>query len=170
MVDLSVTLSATELDFYTDASRSQKRGMGGYFNKEFFAIKWEEGLIKLSEPSIGFLELYAACTGVFIWSEKLKNSRVVIFIDNDAAKQMINNQSSNCRFCMKLIRLLTLNCLTYNMRIFAKYVPSGDNEIADSLSRFEWSRFWRLAVKKGMDRVPQKIPAILWPPSKFFKD
>ena len=168
MVDLGSVITADELDFYTDASRNQALGMGGYFQDEFFTMRWEKGLIKLAEPSIGFLELYATCTGIFIWGERLRNSRVTIFIDNESAMHMINNQVSNCKFCMRLLRLLMLNCLNYNTRVFARWVKTEKNSMADSLLRFDWKRFWKL-TPASMKNVPMSIPVVIWPPSKFFK-
>ena len=167
LVDLKQIRSATDLNFYTDASRSPVLGMGGIFNDEFFAIQWEEGFIENCQPSITFLELLAATAGLLIWGKELKDSRITIFVDNEGSESMINSQSSKCKHCMKLIRLITLNGLINNIRVFSKHVTSEMNGLADSLSRLQWGCFWELAPN-NMKRFPRKIPSTIWPPSKFF--
>ena len=48
---------------------------------------------------------------------------------------MIRNSSSSCKNCMVLIRLIVLECLTWNVRLFCKHVRTEDNYFADALSR-----------------------------------
>ena len=54
---------------------------------------------------------------------------------------MINNSSAKCKNCMVLIRMIVLEGLVCNTRVFAKYVRSKDNDKADALSRLQWTRF-----------------------------
>ena len=60
---------------------------------------------------------------------------------------------------MDLLRHLTLLTLKYNIYIRAKHIPGKYNEIADSLSRFQFQRFRLLAPQA--DAIPQKIPVLL---------
>lgn len=46
---------------------------------------------------------------------------------------------------MMLIRRLTLLSLVHNFHIIAIHVPGASNEIADALTRQQWSRFRCLA-------------------------
>ena len=68
---------------------------------------------------------------------------------------------------MVLIRLLSLNCLKYNRRIWVQYVKSEENILADSLSRLDFKRFWCNAPP-NMDRQPTSLSTDLWPVSKIW--
>ena len=80
---------------------------------------------------------------------------------------MINNTTSGCKACMKLIRLLVLNCLKWNRRVTVKYVKSADNILADSVSREKWKVFWTNAPRNTR-KLPDEVPEILMPPEKFW--
>ena len=54
---------------------------------------------------------------------------------------MINNMSSNCKNYMVLIRMIVMEGLCQNVRVFAKYVHTEDNGISDSLRRMDFPRF-----------------------------
>ena len=121
------------------------------------------------QPSIAYLELYALTTGILIWSELLKNCRIVVNCDNQSVVDMVNSTSSNCKNCMYLIRLLALSGLVNNRRVFAKHVRTGNNGLADSLSRLDFDRFYCLAGD-GIDPEPESLPEVIWPLSKIWLD
>ena len=151
--DFSKVWNSNDLDFYTDASRSHHRGCGGYFQRSWFSRKWSKDFIKNYNPSIAYLELYAVTVGVALWLKDLtcKNRTIAIFCDNKSVVNMINNSTSSCEYCMILIRFIVLMAMTNNIRITAKYVPTKDNEISDSLSRLQMERFKRLTKNKNFD-------------------
>ena len=106
--DLAEDKSAAHLQFFSDASAAISTGFGCYYNGQFTFGMWSTGFIENCKPSIAYLELYALCVAVFIWSNELCNCRVVIACDNIAAVNMVNNTTSSCKNCIVLIRLLTL--------------------------------------------------------------
>ena len=118
-VDLVTVLSARDLSFYTDSAAGAELGFGGIYNKRWFFGKWETRFIESCKPSIAFLELFALCMGVHIWETELTNMRCILYTDNESVVQMVNNTSSSCKQCMKLIRMLTLKGLKINSRFFA---------------------------------------------------
>ena len=142
-MDLCIT-SAEDLDMYSDATKSWKRGVGAYCKKEWVAAKWSKKFINECDPSIEFLELYGVVTAVLLWIKDYPNRRVCLFTDNQSVKNIVNNNSSGCKSCMVLIRLMVLECLIHNVRVFAKYVPTDENGKADALSRLDLDRFRRL--------------------------
>ena len=75
---------------------------------------------------------------------------------------MVNNMTSKCPQCMKLIRILTLDGIYCNGKIVVKYVPSKMNYLADALSHLDFERFWQKAPST-MNRVPDVISESLWP-------
>ena len=112
------TRQATEIELFSDASRNFSLGFGGYCGKSWMYAKWSEAVTEL-EPSIEYLELFAVTAVVLAWLGRFKNMRICLFCDNMSVVQMINNMSSSCKNCMILIRIITLEGLKQNTRIFA---------------------------------------------------
>ena len=134
MVDTLVFASSMDIYFYSDASASGRLGFGCIFNHSWIYGKWNERFIDECDPNIEFLELYALCAGIFMWQNELQNMRITVFCDNMAVVHMVNNMASSCKHCMNIIRLLVLNGLLYNRRIFVKYIDMKSNYLADHLS------------------------------------
>ena len=61
-----------------------------------------------------------------------------------------------------------LHSLIHNVRVYAKYVKSKDNEVSDSLSRLDWVRFNKLKAKKNLNDEPMPVPEQIWPMSKIW--
>ena len=165
--DFSKTFLADEIEFYMDASKNFELGFGRYCEKSWMYGIWGPVVADL-DPSIQYLELYAQTAGILAWISRFKNRRVVIFCDNQSVVHMINNTSSSCPNCKVLIRIIVLYSLIYNVRIFAKYVESLKNEIADSLSCLQFNRFYELTAVKGMDSRNTQIPSRIWPLEKVW--
>lgn len=169
-VDFSSNYGETAINqqFFTDASAAVDKGFAGFFRGSWFAYPWSDmgtaflEAMKDNEISINYLELFALFAGVVRFGAAFKNKRVNVFCDNQSVVSMINNSTSSCRRSMVLIRLLTLISLKFNCRIFAKWVKSKQNYLADSLSRGEFRRFWRLAPS-GTDRDMTTLPKEIWP-------
>ena len=134
-------LSADDVMIYSDASRNFKKGFGAYFETQWTYGVWDEQFMEWEQPSIEFLELFGVTVAVLLWIKNFPNKRICLFCDNESAVHMINNSSSKCKQCMVLIRLNTLESLVNNVRVFAKYVNTKKNGIADSLSHLDFRRF-----------------------------
>ena len=59
---------------------------------------------------------------------------------------------------MILVRMLVLKGIQQNFWLFARHLPGVQNEVSDSLSRFDWVRFDKLAHKLGLKNTPQPLP------------
>ena len=156
------------LNFYMDASKAVEKGIGCIYNSHWSFLKWKPGYIKEKDPSIQYLELYALCMGIFILEEELQNMNLTIFCDNESVQKMVNETTSSCKNCMYLIRLLILNNLRFNRKIWVEHVESEENTLADSLSRMEFDRFWENAPE-DMDRFPRNPHKDMWPASKLWQ-
>ena len=108
------------------------------------------------------------CTGVWIWSKYFQNKRLIIHCDNMAVVGMLNKTSSSCQHCMVLLCLLVLRSMVFNFKIYAVYVNTKRNNLADSLSRLQFVHFWKLAGK-NRNTIPTLLPQMLWPASKLWK-
>ena len=120
-MDLSTHIIAEQLNFTSDASAAKNLVFGATFGNRWFAQQWEPGYIDEAEhqPSIAYLELYTLTATVLTWGHHIKNCRIMIFCDNMSRVNMVNQLTSSCKNCMYLIRLLTLNGLVNNRRVFA---------------------------------------------------
>ena len=169
-LDFSRCYTADEIEFYTDASANPSLGCGGYCGKSWYAQQWNEKFILDKEPSIVYLELYAVTVAVLNWIDRFQNKRVIIFCDNKSVVHMINSMTSHSLKCMTLIRLIVLQGMISNVRIFAKHVPGKLNKFSDMLSRREFEKFFKLAeqTNKQFEERPTPVPELLWPMEKIF--
>ena len=143
-LDFGNAVNAQEINLYTDASRNANLGAGGICEQSWFLLRWDKVFILENQSSIEFLELYAVTVAVLAWIHRFKNRRVILFCDNMAVVHMINKNTSSCDRCLNLIRLIVLESMMQNVRVFATYVTSKGNKLADLLSRMKLPSFLRL--------------------------
>ena len=162
-IDLDLSVSSEDVDFYIDATANNQLGCGGISNNDWFIMQWDEKFIKSHNPSINYLELYAVTVAVLNWLHKFANHRIYIFCDNQSVVHMINNNTSKCKNCMVLIRLIVLKALQMNVKVNAKHVIGKQNKYADILSRLKYKEFWKLARSENrqFNHKPSPIPDIL---------
>ena len=158
------SFSAYELEFRTDASG--KLGFGCSFGKFWNFGKWDREWLNKEKPSIQYLELFALCMGILTWQEKLQNIRIVIFCDNKGVRDIVNGLASHCKNCMHLLRMLTLNNLRFNRRVFVKYISTKNNFLADSLSRLDIKGF--LSKAGIVEKYPSPLAEQIWPVQKVW--
>ena len=60
--------------------------------------------MEICNLSIEFLELMAVSAGIIKGAPVLRSRRVIIFCDNLSVCSMINDTTSSCEHCMKLLR------------------------------------------------------------------
>ena len=154
--------------FYTDAS--SKKGCGGICNENWFILEWNEKFLKLHNPSINYLELYALTVGIVSWIKVYQNGQVTLYCDNQSVIHMVNRSSSKCPHCMVLIRIITLHCLIFNVKIKIDYVPSKSNVFPDHLSRLNYREFRREAKSQNrkFNNQPTPIPEQLQDITKLY--
>ena len=168
MVDVDKSsFTATQLKFYSDTSGCEFLGVGAVFEHRWFFAKWEPGFIRTCKPSIQYLELFGVIAAILTWGDQIQNMRMVLFCDNESVVEMVNNQCCSCWNCMYLLRLLTLNNLVNNRRVFTRHLRSEENYLSDALSRLQLERFWRLAPM-SMNKELSRISPLVWPASKIW--
>ena len=166
-VDFSAELCATTLAFYADASLNKNFGFGAVFGNRWICRKWGSEFIVEQEPSIEFLELFALTMGILTWGKFLKNFRMIVFSDNEAVCNIVNNMTSRGPNCMKLVRLLVLDNFVNNRRVFVRHIKSSLNVLVDSLSRLQFRRFWNHAPTMMLP-FPDEINKDIWPIDKLW--
>ena len=161
--------TSTTLQFFSDASKKDTLGMGTNFKNKWLVAQWPENFIKIFDPSIKILELLALTMAVLAWNSEpeLQDGRITVHCDNQVVVHMINSSASSCDKCHKLLRVLTMEDMLHNRRLFATYIRSRDNVISDTLSRLDYKRFWD-NVPKTMNPFPDHLLELLWPPMKLW--
>ena len=92
--------------------------------------------------------------------EKWRNRRIQFDCDNQSVVAIINSGTSKDSHIMKLVRELFLCAARMNFTIIAKHVPGKDNNIADSMSRFNMQVFRQLAPHAHLTPI-MVPPAVL---------
>ena len=154
---------------FSDASRNFSKGFGAICDSSWMYGIWNREFMEEKQPSIAYLELFGVTAAVLQWIHRFKNKKIFLFCDNEGACNMINFSTSGCKNCMVLIRLITLESLLRNIRVYAKHIRSKINSRADALSRLEFKRFWRIS-SQDTENNPTEIPDKIWPLSKIWMD
>lgn len=127
------------LEIYSDAS---KTGWGVVSNGRTANGQWsvEEGA-----QHINYLELMAAYFGLRIFASDLHNCQILLRIDNTTAISYINRMGGvKFPHLNKITREIWSFCESRKIFVYASYISSKDNDIADAESRrlhpdTEWS-------------------------------
>ena len=167
MVDLNHFLTSMQLSFFSDASANPELRAGGVFNKKWWFMKWEPGFVNICKPPIEYLELFGVVASVLTFGHLIRNMRIVIFCNNQSVMHMVNSMTSSCKNCMFLLRLLALNNLVNNCRVFIRHVRSKHNGPSDALSRLQFQRFWN--ITDSMERQPTVVSPLIWPLTKVWQ-
>ena len=146
-------INADDLQFFTDATPN---GYGGFFQGKWFAGKFEDNLVPAdTKASMALFELYPIVLAAVLWGHMWSRKRIVVNCDNASVVDIINCGRSKIPFIMKFVRKLIWLEAQYSFVIRARHISGVSNSIADSLSRFQFQKFHRLAKA---DRLPVKCP------------
>ena len=123
-LDFGTTWSAQQISMFSDASKGVDHGFGRIYQNSWVFGQWPKAFIENCNPSIEYLELFGVLVTVTNWLHRYRNKRVVLFCDNQAVVAMINNNTSSCKQCFILIRMLVLLSMELNARVLARYISS----------------------------------------------
>ena len=149
-------LSSDTIKLYTDASSDI--GFAAIFGKKWVAGKWHRSF---SSADITLLELYPLVLLTGMFGDYFANHCILFMTDNAGVVEIVNKLSSKNQQIMKLVRMLVLFCLKYNILFRCQHVPGYQNIIADHLSRFQIDEAKRAA--RWLDAEPSVIPESLRP-------
>ena len=115
--------------FATDASLDGfgmvwgKRAIAGLFSLEFDSL------------DISKKEMLTVMAAIKHWFQDLANSKVKIYVDNQACVALLNYGISKSPFLASCLREIHYFLAKFNIEIFAEYIPSKQNVLADLCSR-----------------------------------
>lgn len=107
---------------------------------------------------ITFLETIPVLLAVYLWGNMLQGKKIVLSIDNEGLVSVINRQTSRSKRLMILVREFVLTCMKLEICFKAVHITSKCNNIADSISRMQWTRFKQVAPWAAEN--PEPIPQI----------
>ncbi len=147
------------ITMWSDASN---QAMGVLVGSSWTVYPYSGKMASIVETPIHYKELMAVCIGVATFSEQLKDSKVIMMVDNQAICQAINNGTIKCELSMNLIRSLYYTLSQFNIECQARYIATNDNVSADALSRLDMARF--------KSHTPHADPAMTFPKEPDYMD
>ena len=133
-------------------SDSSFLGFGAWAGQDWLAGFWshndipddfQTGCSHLAAPptfdhvpkNINVYELWSVVAALHRWAPSYKNSCLHVITDNMQVLAMLNTGRSANKTCMTWLRELYWICFVNNIDIFATYIKSSENILADALSR-----------------------------------
>ena len=148
--------SSDTFELFTDSAGNINLDCAAYLSGHWAQLRylahWKN---KECMSDISFLQLVPILMALFIWTPQFVNKKLLIRIDNQALVFIINKGTSKLTFVMKLVRPMVLLLMSKNIQVRALRIPGVNNDIADSLSRFQLQRFRDLAPTE--DQTPSDI-------------
>jgi len=140
-------------DFEVSSDASGALGYGAVFQGHWFSGAWLPTQIS---ASIEFKELFPIVVAAYLWGPLWASKRVNFLSDNRSVVDILRSGTSRVPTIMSLVRYLSLLAARHSFSFTASPVRGKSNPIADSLSRFQFQRFRRLAPHA--DSIPTQIP------------
>ena len=150
------TLSSA-MQLFTDASGS--KGWGAFWSNHWLQSEWSP---EQSAQDIVWKELYAIVSAVNTWAtsgldEKSSSIVTTTLVD------IWQKGSTHCKEIMALVHLLYFCAARQNIHIMITHIAGINNNIADTISRFQMERFRTLAPAANLQ--PDPIRALPTPTS-----
>ena len=141
---------AADIQLYTDATLTS---FGGFYKNAWFQGDFPPELCN-EQTSMAFYELYPIVMACIIWGHEWSRKRILFHCDNLATVDIIRKARSKIPSIMKLMRKLTYHSALCNFVIHASHIEGSKNCIADSISRYQMTRFQALAPHADPTPVP----------------
>ena len=123
---------------FTDASNY---GFGAVCGDEWIAVAYIGEAAFPATLSINWRELHAAVKSIATWGPSLRGSKVLFHIDNTTTCHVLNKLYSPVPELMELIRTWCTLVEKFKVVVAVVYIATGDNVMADALSRGDHATF-----------------------------
>ena len=133
--------------------------------------RWADESDMQSEHVIGQAELLPVLVAYFIWATVLKNQRVLVFVDNDAARHGLVGNRSGSLANLHIIGAVALRAGTLGLHPWYERVP-GPCNVADGPSRLQFSEVdalgsVRVRLAAGEDGLRFGRQLMEWPAAPY---
>ncbi|MBV2113440.1 MAG: hypothetical protein KUF82_21005 [Candidatus Thiodiazotropha sp. (ex Ctena orbiculata)] len=154
-------VSNEDIQLFTDSAGGSDLGFGAYFAGKWSCGAWPQSWVSQGiTEDITVLELFPLLVSLSIWGEELRNKKILFRVDNLAVVHIVNSMTSKSDRVMAILRAFTLQCLHLNIAVRAQHISSSSNQVADSLSRFQFQKFRSLVP--DAEPLPTPVPNHLW--------
>ena len=143
-------------DFQVSSYAAGSPGYGAILNTKWFCGAWS---MEQRSLSIAYKELFSIVVAAALWGSQWVSWRVEFLCDNESVVAVLKSGSSRDQHLMGLLCHLSLLTIHQAFMFTASSVRGLANPVADSLSRFQFQRFRRLAPQA--DLTPCVIPESL---------
>ena len=126
------------------------------FHNHRFSGSW---LPKQVSQSIKCKELFPTVVAAYIWGPQWVSKRVLFLSDNSSVVEILWLGTSRALTIMSLVRYLCLLAAHHSFCFSGSPVSGKSNPIANSLSRFQFQRFWQPApnVDRDQTQIPRQL-------------
>ncbi len=145
--------SPIDINLATDAAPTI--GFGGFYQGRWFASPWPAQQLDLPQSS-ALAELYPLVVAAFLWGNEWSSKCILVHCDNEAVVQCVNKGCSHSPALTPFLRRLKWISACDQFIIVAKHIAGSKNQVADSLSRFLFQKFRKLAPEA--DKFPTPVP------------
>ena len=118
------------LQMTSDASGSW--GCGAWHLSHWFQLQWDANAATLSIMVKEMLPVVLACA---VWGPAWRTHCVTALCDNQAVVACLRSRTSHDSHIMHMLRTLAFVEATYDFSLSPLYISTGDNHLADDLSR-----------------------------------
>ena len=143
-------------NFEVSSDASGALGYGAVFQGHWFSGAW---LPTQVSQSIQYKELFPIVVAAYHWGPQWASKWVNFLSDNRSVVDILWSGTSRAPTTMSLVRYLSLLAARHSFSFTASPVRGKSNPIADSLSRFQFQRFRRLAPHANSlaTQIPQQL-------------
>jgi len=128
------------LHVYTDASGL--KGLGGTFGDEWFSTRCPR---RFRTRDIQFKEIYAILQAILRWGLSWERHHIVFHVDNSAIVACMGSGTSRNPQVANILRSIVMLAARLGFSYSCSWVSSSNNQLADTVSRFEYNRLFTLA-------------------------
>ena len=140
-----------DLHLFTDASNV---AASGYFRGEWFVIPFIGPQLALASYSINWREMYAIVVSAATFGSQWSGQRIMMHCDNQCIVEVVRGGTCKNSLIMDLVRQLFFISATYAFEFSCCYVDTVSNDVADSLSRLQFDRFFSLVPQSNRQMTP----------------
>ena len=157
-----IQLSRETHDVATDASGI--KGIGGIYRRQVFS---EATPSRHRSKHIDWKEMFAVLHAFLLWHESWRGGLVRLACDNTAVVDAINKHSIRGETVRPLQSILLIAAV-FDIILFAFWIPSGENMVADAASRHDYTKLTDLGLQVSHRKPSIKTSTLRQKLNTFF--
>jgi len=152
----------TIYDVATDASGI--KGIGGIFKRQVFS---ERIPMRHREKHIDWKEMFAVLHAFLLWHQLWQGGSVRLACDNAVVVDAINKRSIRGK-TLRPLQSILLIAAVFDIMLFAFWIPSEENIVADAASRHDYKKLADLGLQVSHQKPSVKMSTLRQRLDTFF--